>query len=314
MSRTCSSSLKIGIVGFGSFGQFLAKTMIKQGHTLRAISHTDYTHSSLQMGIQFFRNVVGFLEADNDVILICTSILSLSEVLTSMPLTRLKRPALFVDVLSVKEHPREILLRDLNFFHPIPGTKERGSHIISGFPLNSLSFFFFSAEESDILCTHPMFGPDSGKDGWNDLTFVYDKVRIRDEAICSNFLHIFASEGCRMLQMSCEEHDKVAAKSQFITHTIGRTLAEMDIKSTPIDTKGFQTLVQLPVMVVTCCIDKTISDSLTFRNLLQKDTTMRDSLDLYSGLFIHNRFAVQELDNLEQALHKVKEMLLALKR
>ena len=25
-----------------------------------------------------------------------------------------------------------------------------------------------------------------------------------------------------MLQMSCEEHDKIAAKSQFITHTIGR--------------------------------------------------------------------------------------------
>jgi len=79
-----------------------------------------------------------------------------------------------------------------------------------------------------------------------------------------------------MVEMSCEEHDKAAAKSQFITHTIGRyaasylsftnqtdrhlylrslivtfgvfftrTLAEMDIKSTPIDTKGFQTLVEL---------------------------------------------------------------------
>ncbi|XP_020234091.1 arogenate dehydrogenase 1, chloroplastic [Cajanus cajan] len=247
-------SLKIGIVGFGSFGQFLAKTMIKQGHTLRATSRTDYSQLCHQMGIQFFRDVAEFLEADNHVILICTSILSLSKVLTSMPLTPLKTPTLFVDVLSVKEHPRDLLLRVL-------------------------------PEESDILCTHPMFGPDSGKDGWKDLTFVYDKVRIRDEAICSNFLQIFASEGCRMLQMSCEEHDKLAAKSQFITHTIGRTLAELDIKSTPIDTKGFQTLVQL------------------------KETTTRDSFDLYSGLFIHNRFAVQELENLERALQRVKEML-----
>ncbi|KAJ1401145.1 Prephenate dehydrogenase [Sesbania bispinosa] len=249
------SSLKIGIVGFGSFGQFLAKTMIKQGHTLRANSRSDYSQLCLQMGIQFFRDVIEFIEADNDVILICTSILSLSEVLSSMPLSRLKnRPTLFVDVLSVKEHPRDLLLQVL-------------------------------PEESDILCTHPMFGPVSGKDGWKDLTFVYDKVRIRDEAICSNFLHIFASEGCRMIQMSCEEHDKVAAKSQFVTHTIGRTLAEMDIKSSPIDTKGFQTLVQL------------------------KDTTMRDSFDLYSGLFIYNRFARQELENLEHAMHKIKEML-----
>ncbi|XP_061351685.1 arogenate dehydrogenase 1, chloroplastic-like isoform X2 [Gastrolobium bilobum] len=256
MSTSSSSSptLKIGIVGFGPFGQFLAKTMIKQGHTLRATSRTDYSQSCLQLGIQFFRDLIAFIESENDVILICTSILSLSEVLSSMPLSHLKRPTLFVDVLSVKEHPRDLLLRVL-------------------------------PEESDILCTHPMFGPDSGKDGWKDLTFVYDKVRIRDEAICFNFLNIFASEGCRMLQMSCEEHDKVAAKSQFITHTIGRTLAEMDIKSTPIDTKGFQTLVQL------------------------KDTTIRDSFDLYSGLFIHNRFAKQELENLEHALHKVKEML-----
>lgn len=250
-----SPSLKIGIVGFGSFGQFLAKTMIKQGHTLTATSRADYSHTCLQLGIQFFRDVRTFIEANNDVILICTSILSFSKVLSSMSFGCLKKPTtLFVDVLSVKEHPRELLLRVL-------------------------------PEESDILCTHPMFGPESGKNGWNNLNFMYDKVRMRDEATCSNFLHIFASEGCKMLQMSCEEHDKIAAKSQFITHTIGRTLAEMDIESTPIDTKGFQTLTQL------------------------KNTTMRDSFDLYSGLFVHNRFAKQELENLQRALDKVKEML-----
>ncbi|KAE9596215.1 hypothetical protein Lal_00048685 [Lupinus albus] len=248
-------NLKIGIVGFGSFGQFLAKTMIKQGHTLRATSRSDYSQLSLQLGIQFFRDVSSLLEADNDVILICTSILSFSQVMESMPVTRFnKSTTLFVDVLSVKEHPRHLLLTLL-------------------------------PEELDILCTHPMFGPDSGKDGWKNLTFMFDKVRIRDVAICSTFLHIFETEGCKMLHMSCEEHDRLAAKSQFITHTIGRTLAEMDVKSTPIDTKGFQTLVQL------------------------KETTVRDSFDLYSGLFLHNRFAKQELVNLEHALHKVKEML-----
>ncbi|XLR03756.1 hypothetical protein S83_069954, partial [Arachis hypogaea] len=63
------------------------------------------------------------------------------------------------------------------------------------------------------------------------------------------------------------------------------TLGEMDIRSTPIDTKGFETLVQL------------------------KETTMKCSFDLYSGLFTHNRFAIQELENLEHALFKVKEML-----
>lgn len=49
-------------------------------------------------------------------------------------------------------------------------------------------------EESDILCTHPMFGPVSGKNGWQNLTFMFDKVRIKDEVTCSKFLQIFASE------------------------------------------------------------------------------------------------------------------------
>ncbi|KAL2333462.1 hypothetical protein Fmac_014675 [Flemingia macrophylla] len=108
-------------------------------------------------------DVSTFLATDLDVVVLCTSILSLSEVVRSMPLTSLKRPTLFVDVLSVKEHPKDLLLRVL-------------------------------PEESDILCTHPMFGPVTGKNGWRDLTFMYDKVRIRDEATCSSFIQIFASE------------------------------------------------------------------------------------------------------------------------
>ena len=47
-----------------------------------------------------------------------------------------------------------------------------------------------------------MFGPESGKNGWKDLTFVYDKVRIREEDICSNFLNIFASEVDCLSQLS----------------------------------------------------------------------------------------------------------------
>ena len=33
-------------------------------------------------------------------------------------------------------------------------------------------------KECDILCTHPMFGPDSGRYGWQNLNFVYEKTRI----------------------------------------------------------------------------------------------------------------------------------------
>ena len=43
-----------------------------------------------------------------------------------------------------------------------------------------------------------MFGPESGKHGWNTLPFVYDKVRIAEEGDqkdkCEQFLSIFERE------------------------------------------------------------------------------------------------------------------------
>ena len=35
-------------------------------------------------------------------------------------------------------------------------------------------------DDSDILCSHPMFGPESGKFGWQGLPFIYEKVRVND--------------------------------------------------------------------------------------------------------------------------------------
>jgi len=68
-----------------------------------------------------------------------------------------------------------------------------------------------------------------------------------------------------MLEMPCEVHDMKAASTQFITHTVGRILGEMNLVSTELDTKGFQALVDL--------VDK----------------TSHDSFDLYFGLFIYNQ-------------------------
>ncbi|KAG5620047.1 hypothetical protein H5410_005265 [Solanum commersonii] len=76
----------------------------------------------------------------------------------SLPIQRLKRNTLFVDVLSVKEFPKDIFLQVL--------------------PTH--------------LCTHPMFGLVSGKDSWKGLDFVFDKVRIGEgKSKADKFLDIF---------------------------------------------------------------------------------------------------------------------------
>ncbi|KAG5387098.1 hypothetical protein IGI04_038568 [Brassica rapa subsp. trilocularis] len=192
-----SSALKIAVLGFGNFGQFLSKTLIRHGHDLITHSRSDYSSAASSIGARFFHNPHDLCEQHPDVVLLCTSILSTESVLRSFPFQRLRRSTLFVDVLSVKEFPKTLFLKYL-------------------------------PKEFDILCTHPMFGPESGKHSWSGLPFVYDKVRIGDESSrherCDKFLKVFESEGCRMVEMSCEEHDKHAAGSQFVTHTMGRVL------------------------------------------------------------------------------------------
>lgn len=36
-----------------------------------------------------------------------------------------------------------------------------------------------------------------------------------------------------MVEMTCEEHDRQAASTQFITHTVGRILGTMDLQVRP---------------------------------------------------------------------------------
>ena len=161
--------------------------------------------------------------------------------------------------------------------------------------------------ELDILCTHPMFGPDSGKGSWAKLPFMFERVRIgsADERRrrVDAFLEFFEDKGCRMLEMMCEEHDRKTAGSQFITHTVGRILGVMDLEKTDLDTKGFESLLSLI------------------------DNTSNDSFDLYYGLFMYNQVdmstravrqfsdrlplqnATEEIDRLEKAFEMVKTQL-----
>lgn len=53
--RKKSGKLTIGIVGFGVFGQFLAKRMVAAGHRVLATSRTNYEELAKSMGVEFYR-------------------------------------------------------------------------------------------------------------------------------------------------------------------------------------------------------------------------------------------------------------------
>ncbi|KAF8032582.1 hypothetical protein BT93_D1482 [Corymbia citriodora subsp. variegata] len=249
-----SSSLKIAILGFGNFGQFLARTFVSQGHTILAYSRSDYSSLASNLSVAFYGDPHDLCEQHPEVVLLSTSIVSTERLLRSIPFQRLKRSTLFVDVLSVKEFPRDLLLKYL-------------------------------PPEFDILCTHPMFGPASGKHSWAGLCFVYDRVRIGDDEArvdrCDKFLGIFAKEGCRMVEVSCAEHDGYAAG----THTVGRLLEKFGLESSPINTKGYETLLDL------------------------MENTSGDSFELYYGLFLYNDNAMEQLKRMDMAFKSIQNEL-----
>jgi len=102
--------LRVGIVGFGNFGQFIAGGVQRQGHTVLAASRSDYSTYCAQHGIGFFRSVDALCEQQLDVLLICSSILSTEGVVRAIPFHRLRPDTIVADVLSVKEFPRNLLL------------------------------------------------------------------------------------------------------------------------------------------------------------------------------------------------------------
>jgi len=254
-----SNSLTIAIVGFGNFGQFLAKAFVQAGHRVIGHSRTNYEAIARQLGCGFETSADALMDLHNpDIVVLSTSILSTEEVLRRFPTAKL-RSCLVVDVLSVKVYARELMLR-------------------------------YAPEEADILATHPMFGPESGRGSWRGLPFVFERTRVRQHERCEAFLSIFRERGCTLIEMPCQEHDHYAASTQFITHTTGRMLAELKIASTPINTRGFEAL------------------------LAVVETTVRDSFDLYYGLYRFNPNAKQELEKMQRALEQVRAQLEAYDR
>lgn len=90
-----------------------------------------------------------------------------------------------------------------------------------------------------------------------------------------------------MVEMRCDQHDEYAAGSQFITHLTGRILWEQNLSPTPIDTRGFQTVLQLV------------------------DNTCKDSFDLFFGLYYFNRHAPEQLRKMRDAFVAVERQLAA---
>ena len=106
------AALTIAIVGFGTFGQFMARTWAAAGHVVVAQSRTDYSDVATGMGVRYVRTAAELVALKPDVLVLAVSILSFETVLSKLP-KELLSDALVVDVLSVKAHAKGCMLRTL---------------------------------------------------------------------------------------------------------------------------------------------------------------------------------------------------------
>ncbi len=152
-----------------------------------------------------------------DALVLCVAISALEDVLVRIA-PRLKESTLVMDTCSVKVYPAQVMLKCLP----------------QGIPL---------------LATHPMFGPDSGKNGLDGLPIAFCPLRMEDGA--GDFWYsTFQSMGLRVIRISPEEHDREAAYTQGIAHFVGRVLGELNLTSSRIATAGYQSL--LDIVTQTC--------------------------------------------------------------
>jgi len=97
-----------------------------------------------------------------------------------------------------------------------------------------------------ILPLHPMFGPDSANQPDLPLVMCPDpRNNPRSTKLFAAWQQTFTNLGLRVLPMTPEEHDQEAARTQGITHFIGRILGELDLHPSPIGTLGYRKIFEV---------------------------------------------------------------------
>ena len=196
----------VGIYGLGRFGAFWGDQLSK------IVKVKGFSRNSKRVSPTTITRVSEDELLACDVIIICVAISAMETFLNRIK-DKIKPGTLIMDTCSVKVIPVRQMVDIL------PHTVE-------------------------IIGTHPMFGPDSGKNGVAGLPIVVSKVRSSSE-IYSKWIDLFNRLNLSVIEMTPEEHDKEAAYTQGITHFIGRTLSDLHLKGSAISTTGYNSLLEI---------------------------------------------------------------------
>lgn len=200
------ATMRIGVYGLGRFGRLWAG-ILSRCHEVRGFNRCELSGPVSRV------RLVGEEEIFQcDAVFFCVTISALPDVLKRT--SRYMRPGTLVaDTCSVKLLP--------------------GKWMDETVP-----------EGVNVLGTHPMFGPDSVRNGWEGLPLVLCPVRLGRETL-RRWKDIFSGFGLRVIVMTADEHDHQAAYSQGVTHFIGRVLDDLGIDEAELATLGYRKILEV---------------------------------------------------------------------
>jgi prephenate dehydrogenase len=201
---------QIGIIGFGVFGRFMYRHLVRYFD----IVVYDVVPQGEDGSVQF----VTLAQAAACQVVIVAVPVQRQEALFK-DLSKLVNPqALVLDVSSVKSRPVELMQQYL-------------------------------PDSCSILATHPLFGPQSGKDGIDGLNIVLWPVRIGDGMYAKVKSFLQDELKLTVIERSPEVHDREMSYVQSLTFFIGRALGRMSIPDLELKTATYQHLLDVQRIV-----------------------------------------------------------------
>jgi len=102
-----------------------------------------------------------------------------------------------------------------------------------------------SFPEHEIFGTHPIFGPQSGKNGIAGLPIVVTNVSCSKKHVASLKQFLSRTLKLKVIEQTALQHDNEMARVQALTHLIGRAITELDIASYATNTRSYTHLLEL---------------------------------------------------------------------
>jgi prephenate dehydrogenase len=202
----------VGLLGFGAFGQLTARHL--QPHVALRVHDPARPPTPDPAGRGLQPATLAEVAAC-DVVILAVPVGAMAATVAEVA-PHLRPGALVLDVGSVKLQPAAVML--------------------AGLP-----------DHVDILATHPLFGPQSARDGIAGLGIALCPVRCPDARRIAAFLR--HALGLKVHLTTADAHDREAAMVQGLTHLIARILVEMEPLPRTLTTSSFAHLMQAVEMV-----------------------------------------------------------------